>query len=270
MGVVGVLGYRSMRYDRAVAKKSRRPVKTEPKPVPSVPRLGWLDGARGVAVLAMVVYHFGFDLNYLGWIHQKLNDDFAWLAARAVILGSFVFLAGASFALAQQSNVPLRRQSARIAKIAAAALLVTLGSWLAFPDSAIWFGTLHAIAVMGLLLLILPRWGWGLCGLGALILGLDWLYADAAFNHPALSWLGLRTFKPRTEDYVPLIPWFGLCLAGCGAMRVALRAGVLANWRDAAMPPWLTWTGRHSLAIYLIHQPVLLGMLMGLGRLLRA
>ena len=255
-----------------MAKKSRRPVKPENQPGIATVRLGWLDGLRGAAVLAMIVYHFGFDLNYLGWIHQNLNEDRAWLMARTVILGSFLFLAGASFALAQQRSVQLRQHLTRIAKIAAAALLVTVGSRLTFPESAIYFGTLHAIAVMGLLLMALPKWGWGLCLMGALVIGIDLIYADAIFNHPALSWLGLRTFKPVTEDYVPLIPWFGACLLGCGAMRVALRTGALARRSGAdVMPPsWLAWTGRHSLAIYLIHQPLLLGTLIPLSKLLRS
>ncbi|MCK9387723.1 MAG: DUF1624 domain-containing protein [Sulfuritalea sp.] len=254
-----------------MAKKSRRPVKTEQKPSPPATRLGWLDGLRGAAVLAMVAYHFGFDLNYLGWIHQKLQEDSAWLMARSLILGSFLFLAGASYALAQQRNMPLRQHLTRIARIAAAALLVTLGSWLVFRNSAIYFGTLHAIAVMGLLLLALPNWGWGLCLLGALVIGIDLIYANEVFNQPALSWLGLRTFKPQTEDYVPLIPWFGACLMGCGTMRVALRANILSRWSGAdVMPSWLIWTGRHSLAIYLMHQPILLGMLIPLSQLLRS
>jgi len=257
-----------MRYDDVVVKKTRRPVKLEIPPSAPASRLGWLDSLRGAAVLAMVAYHFGFDLNYFGWIHQNLQDDRAWLLARTLILSSFLFLAGASFALARQHDVPLRRQLARIVRIAAAALLVTIGSRLMFPDSAIYFGTLHAIAVMGLLLMALPNWDRGLGALGAVLIGIDAVYANEIFNQAALSWIGLRTFKPRTEDYVPLIPWFGVYLIGCGALRIALRRQWLARWNNAnSMAPWLQWTGRHSLAIYLLHQPILIGMLTGLNKL---
>lgn len=252
-----------------MSRKSRRRTQVESKPTQATARLDWLDGLRGAAVLAMVAYHFGFDLNYFGWIHQNLNEDIAWRGARTLILGSFLFFAGASFALAQHRNASRRQHLQRIAKIAAAALLVSAGSWLVFPTTAIYFGTLHAIAVMGLLLLILPSWGWGLCGLGAAIIGFNLVYASAAFNQPALSWIGLRTVRPLTEDYVPLIPWFGICLIGCGAMRVALCSTRLADWRGPwCMPSWLAWTGRHSLPIYLVHQPIMLAMLFALRKLL--
>ena len=69
---------------------------------------------------------------------------------------------------------------------------------------------------------------------------------------------------------MPLIPWFGICLIGCGSMRVALRRDSLARWSQVAAPTWLAWSGRHSLAIYLLHQPLLLGILIPLSKLLRS
>lgn len=219
----------------------------------------------------MIFYHLGFDLNYLGWLHQNLNSDPGWLAARALILSTFLFTVGASFALAEVRGTPLKTQLARAAKILAAALLVTAGSWLAFPKSAIYFGTLHAIAVMSILLLAIPKGVWPACTLGVAMLLLGNGYADSHFDQPGLAWIGLMTHKPITEDYVPILPWFGACLIGYGLTCKIVqpqRFNALAQIKPK--PRFLSWMGRHSLAIYLLHQPLLLGILIPLTRFLKS
>ncbi|TRZ97490.1 MAG: DUF1624 domain-containing protein [Rhodocyclaceae bacterium] len=246
---------------------------TDPKTKVSRPvrRIALIDALRGGAVAAMIVYHLGFDLNYLGWLNYSINSDLRWLTARALILSTFLFSVGASFALAEAAGTPLKTQLARILKILAAALLVTAGSWLAFPKSAIYFGTLHAIAVMSLLLLAMPKGVWRACVLGAAALVIGNAYANEYFDQPGLAWIGLMTHKPVTEDYVPLLPWFGACLIGYGLTNKFVehqRFNDLA--RVEPRPRLLTWIGRHSLAIYLLHQPLLLGMLIPLTKLLKS
>ncbi len=248
-------------------KKPRKAPRTH-----TIPRQPWLDALRGAAVLAMIAYHFGYDLNHLGWLHQDLNHDLRWMTARSLILGSFLFSVGASHALAEAQQATAAAQGRRIARIAAAAALVTAGSWLLFPRSAIWFGTLHAIAVMSALLLLLrklPLGAWPALLLGIATIVIGNLYAHPLFDQPALAWIGLMTHAPRTEDYVPLLPWFGVCLIGQGAMSLYLRRPA-PRPAGARLPRWLLWPGRHSLAIYLLHQPILLGILIPLTHALRA
>jgi uncharacterized membrane protein len=247
--------------------KSTKPA--APAAAPSRLRLPQIDALRGGAVVAMIFYHFGFDLNYIHWLQQDLIHDLRWMTARAMILGSFLLAVGMSQALAERQRADLKQRWLRIGKIAGAALLVTLGSRLMFPESAIYFGTLHAIAAISMLLLLLPCRPWVAIplGVGALVLGN--VYANELFNRPALAWLGLMTYKPYTEDYVPLLPWFGVSLIGYGAMQALLREGIVTASSARSMPGALVWAGRHSLAIYLLHQPVLLGILIPLSQWLR-
>lgn len=215
----------------------------------------------------MIFYHLGFDLDMLGWIQHDINHDPVWLTARTLILGTFLFAVGVSFALAQLAQTPLRTKLVRIGRIAAAALLVTVASWAVFPQSAIYFGTLHSIALISLVLLAVPRGVWPAAILGGAAMAVGALCSHSVFDHPSLAWIGLMTYKPLTEDYVPLLPWLGVSLIGyavANAMQQRQLFGVLAR---IAPPRALSWMGRHSLAIYLVHQPLLLGVLIPLSRL---
>jgi uncharacterized membrane protein len=70
------------------------------------------------------------------------------------------------------------------------------------------------------------------------------------------------THKPATEDYVPLFPWLGVVLIGifAGAWVAGRDRTVIASLQRFA-PAWLAFLGRHSLLVYMVHQPVLLGIL---------
>ena len=82
------------------------------------------------------------------------------------------------------------------------------------------------------------------------------------FDHAALLWIGLSTKLPRSNDFVPLFPWFGAVLAGiaCARLWPHLDPALRARWESVRVPPALLFVGRHSLMIYLLHQPVLFGL----------
>ena len=91
------------------------------------------------------------------------------------------------------------------------------------------------------------------------------MFSHSFFDQAAWQWLGLMTYKPPTEDYVPLIPWFGVFLLGTVlGNRLWLResAPSLTQWRSTQpLVQLLSLAGRHSLLVYMLHQPLLLGML---------
>ena len=217
------------------------------------------DLVRGVAVLLMVAYHFCFDLDHYGLIHQAFNTDLRWLAFRALIVSLFMGTLGASVVLAHPPGQPLQAGALwrRQLRLGLAAVAVSAGSALMFPDSWIWFGILHFAWLATWLALPLRAMGWPLLPLALVAIwagnGTGWPAFDARW----LGWIGLMTHKPFTEDYVPLLPWFAAVLVGLWLGQRLPGAPARAGHRGTG---WLRAIGRHSLLIYLLHQPVLIGL----------
>ena len=224
-------------------------------------RLWFLDVARTLALLGMVIFHFTYDLELFGVLAQgTASTGFFWYFARAVA-GSFLALAGVSLWLAHGQGIRWPGFWRRWLKLALAAGLVSLATRLAMPEVWVFFGILHAIALfslIGLAFLRLP--GIVTLGLGlAILLASPHLAQALQWNAAPLRFLGLGTLPSYTVDFEPVFPWFGPFLIGLGLARLAdpLRPA-LARW---AGPDWLARPGQRSLAIYLLHQPLLIGLL---------
>jgi uncharacterized membrane protein len=225
-------------------------------------RIRAIDALRGTAICMMIVYHAAFDLNWFHIISADFNHDRFWLSFRDLIVSSFLLLVGVSLALASRAGISPNRFWRRIALVGACAMLVTVGSYVTFPKTFITFGILHCIVVSSIL-------GWPLVRFprAALIVGIVVIVVGVAiglplFDLPWLNWVGLMTHKPATEDYVPLLPWFGVVLVGV-SIGCWLLQRHMHDLRQIsrASPKWLTWLGRHSLLVYMIHQPILVGLL---------
>jgi len=226
------------------------------------PRYTVIDGLKGLGLCLMIAYHFLFDLTWFRVIHIDFNHDPFWLGYRGAVVALFLGLVGVNLVLARRAKPALRAFWRRIALIAACAALVSVASYLTFPQTFITFGILHCIAVSSVLarpLIAFPRI--------ALLAGIGIIAAGNAvelplFDTPWLNWVGMMTHKPPTEDYVPLLPWLGVVLVG-----IAVGHWLLARERKAIVmvgrvtPRWLAWLGRHSLLVYLVHQPVMVGIL---------
>ena len=227
-------------------------------------RFGRLDALRGAAMVWMVVFHFSFDLNHLGWLspQQDFYRDGFWTVQRTLIVSLFLLCAGLGQALAQQAGVGWPRFWRRWAQVAVCAVLVSAGSALMFPASWISFGVLHGMALMLVLARLATPLGSALWPLGAVLLALPQLVQQPFFDHRWSNWVGLVTHKPVTEDFVPVLPWLGVMLSGlaAGQWLLAHRPALLA----AAVPAWLAplaTLGRWPLTVYMLHQPLLIGAL---------
>ncbi|WP_052003203.1 heparan-alpha-glucosaminide N-acetyltransferase [Microvirga sp. BSC39] len=239
-------------------------------PPQAVADLRWdaIDVARGLAILAMIVYHFSWDLSFLQLIETNILQVPAWRWFARGIAGCFLLLSGLGLVLAHAKGVDGRAFLKRLTKVGGAALAVTVGTYFAFPDTYIFFGILHCIAVSGVLALPFLRLHPIITlASAALCLAAPYVLTDSALDAPWLDWLGLGSADPVTNDYVPIFPWFGLVLSGVAAGRILLtrrETMSLAGWRSR---DWfsglLIWAGRKSLPIYLTHQIILLGLLYG-------
>jgi uncharacterized membrane protein len=230
-------------------------------------RLPGIDIARGVAILAMALYHFAWDLSFYRLISVNVGLDPAWQWVARVIAGSFLALVGVGLVLAHGEGVRWRAFLRRLALIGGAALLITAATFVAFPESYIFFGILHCIALSSVLALPFLRAPAPAIGLAMVAcFAAPWVLTQPAFDWPPLAFLGLGEHSPTANDYVPLFPWFALVLAGMLLGRAIRRrrlrgAGWLGRPAKGALRRSLAWAGRRSLLIYLVHQPILLALL---------
>ncbi len=230
-------------------------------------RLEVIDGARGLALLAMFVFHFAYDLSYFGLIETDVPSDPAWRWFARSIAGSFLTLVGISLVLATRNGLNRPAFLKRLAMVAGAAALVTIATYFAMPGSFIFFGILHHVALASVLALPFLRLpAPAVAGAAIIAFALPVLVAHPLLDQPALAWLGFSRAPIVTADFVPVFPWFGCVLGGMVLARLALprlAGSRLASWRPSSRPARiLAWGGRHSLLVYLVHQPVFIGALM--------
>ncbi|MDZ7656471.1 MAG: heparan-alpha-glucosaminide N-acetyltransferase [Sulfurimicrobium sp.] len=238
------------------------------------PRIPLVDAARGSAIAMMVAFHFCFDLNFFHLASFDFYRDAFWLNLRAFIVTLFLLIVGISFHLANGNGFRAGPFLRRLGMLACCAAAVSAGSYAIFPASGIFFGVLHFIALASVLgLMFLPLHLANLVlGIAAIAAGLS--LENAWFDQPWMSWIGFTTHKPISEDYVPLFPWFGVVLLGLYLGKTLSIRGIwkkLADWQPGSAPARLLCkAGKHSLAIYILHQPALLGILYIANKLMGA
>lgn len=230
--------------------------------VPAKSRIELVDLARGVALVAMAIYHFTWDLEFFGYVPPGMTEVGGWKLFARIIASSFLFMVGFSLVLAHGERIRWNSFWRRFAMIAAAAAAITLVTWFAIGRGFIFFGILHEIALASLIGLAFLRVPWPVVAAVAVfvIAGPHYLRSPF-FDHPAWWWLGLSSSDPYSNDYVPIFPWLGAVLTGIAAAKLARCAGLVERMRPVKPGRWsapLQFAGRHSLAFYLIHQPVLI------------
>lgn len=217
-------------------------------------RIVEIDCFRGIAIILMIIFHLVFDLAYFyNWSIDYLQGFWYYQGKSSAIL--FMFVSGISSTLS-------RRPIKRGLSVFGAGMLITVVTYLYNPAMYIQFGILH---LLGLGMLLAP---WikklsspllVLTGTTLLALG-NWcvnLTSESLWLLP----LGIKPADFASLDYYPLFPWLGVILYGMAAGKL-LYAGKQPLLPAVGLSSKiLSYLGRHSLLIYLIHQPILLTIL---------
>jgi uncharacterized membrane protein len=225
-----------------------------------------IDTARGIAVIAMILFHTVFDLNYFGIAPITVSTGF-WRMLAYATASTFIFLVGLSLTISyarssRRLDPPALRRKywKRGATIFGYGLIITAVTYLFLPSGYIVFGILHFIGIAIIIAPLFIRFEELnlLFGVAALFAG----YVTNGITGPwPLLWSGIHPTSFTSLDYVPLLPWFGLVLFGMYFGKKfypdGFRGFVMKTAEPEAARP-LSFLGRHSLFIYFIHQPIIL------------
>lgn len=240
---------------------------------PPKKRIPLLDELRALCILYMIFYHTGYDLAAIFGVNMPWFWGDVVSGIRYCVAGTFMLLAGISCHFS-------RSNWKRGLRVLGCALLITLITWLFMPGQVVTFGILHFMGVAMLLYALLSPILQGANPLGGLPACLIlffytlhtasgyWdLFGFAAVPLPralyAIPWLfpfGITAPGFLSADYYPLLPWFFLFLSGTFVGSI-LRRLTLPAWMYKTHLPPLAFIGRHSLAIYLVHQPLIFAIL---------
>lgn len=230
-----------------------------------------IDSLRGVALLGMLLSNLITDLNYFQFLEIDMSSGFWWWFAR-IVAGTFIFLVGVSLTLSysrakekiSEKEIFLKYVK-RGLKIFSWGLAITLVTWIFIPQDFVVFGVLHLIGAA--IIISYPFLNKRIYSLiyGIFIMLFGFWLATFTFDFNFLSWLGFIPENFHTVDYFPLFPWFGVVLIGIyfgnRFYENHKRKFAVPKWEKSIPVKGLSFLGKHSLKIYLIHQPVILTIL---------
>jgi uncharacterized membrane protein len=245
----------------------------EAKPEPT--RLWEVDAVRGIAIVLMVAYHFIYDLAYFDVYSGNMLATPWQLFARSIGT-TFIFVLGISLTLRYNRLNPglsqkqmFQKYLLRGAKLIGWGMVITVVTYFVVGSSFIVFGILHLLGLSTILAYPFLRSRWASLAGAIVVIGLGAYAGSLASWSPWLIWLGVQQRGRFMVDYYPVLPWFGIALLGVFVGLTLYPRGIrrfaLPDRSQVAPIRGLTYLGRHSLAIYLIHQPILLAILILTG-----
>ena len=223
-------------------------------------RIWEIDLIRGIAIILMIIFHLIVDLKDFYRYNLDYFNGFWYLEGKlSAIL--FILICGVSSTLS-------RHNTHHGIKVFIWAMILTAVTYLYNEGNYIRFGILHFLGISLLSANLMRKIPitWLMIGSCATVL-VGLLFSGPFVTNPYLFPIGLMTNTFVSMDYYPLFPWYGVFLFGMTLGKI-LYSNNKRNFGIRQVPlvqaealTIITWLGQHSLAIYLIHQPILLGML---------
>lgn len=216
-----------------------------------------VDAIRGILIILVVLFHLIFDLNMYNIIDFDLTILF-FEVAKAIVVALFCIISGIAQNLSQNS---LKRS----VKLILVAYIVTLVTFLFNKNSYVLFGILHCLGFSALIYALIKRYIDNLFGR---ITPVIWavLFVVLSFielpyvNIPHLYMFGFMQHGFSSSDYYPLLPWLFAFLLGTSLAKFIIKNKLPIKFYTIRLNPF-ELIGRHTLIIYLLHQPIFIAVL---------
>jgi uncharacterized membrane protein len=234
-----------------------------------------IDFFRGIAIIMMIVYHLSYDLYFLGNFQIKINS-LSWILFQRTTASLFLLLVGISLTISHsrlnekysEKNLFFRNLKRGI-KIFFWGAIITLFTFVFVNNGVILFGILHLIGISIIISYPLLDYKYKNLVLGVLVILLGTYLSNFTYDTTYLLWLG---FEPRSFfsfDYFPILPWYGVVLIGIflgnSIYPGSRRRFEIPDFSSNIISKILSFLGRQSLKIYLVHQPIIILLLYLLG-----
>jgi len=220
-------------------------------------RIWEIDFCRALAILLMIIFHLVFDLSYfLRFEINYLSGFWYWEGKAAALL--FIFLAGISSGFS-------RNTVKRGLKVLGFGLVITLVTFVVFREQYVRYGILHLLGTGMILFPLLKRMPDVWLVLGAAVIAVAALpVQDILVETSIFLPFGLMYEGFSTVDYYPLVPYFAVFILGIVAYKKFYyqRKSLFPFYNnESRVGKYITMISKNSLAIYLLHQPILLAII---------
>lgn len=212
-------------------------------------RLDFPDVLRGFAIVLMVIYHFIYDMRVFDVILVNKDLPLFWVQFPKFIVLLFFVTVGMSLGINKKPGFYPPGFSKLCLKLFLGSLIITIVTYFAFPKKWVYFGTLHSILAMKLVIAPMRKWKWI-----HLVLALGIIIPNTFFNVK----FPFPHFDHQSMDYIPLLPWIAFGFLGIFLSKFSSLMNL--RFSDLNVFNGLRWLGKRSFIIYLIHQPILFGM----------